>query len=250
MGVTAESDLIARWPLNEESASDTVVDSTGGGATGTPTALAGGNKPTPVADVPSAISSLVRCRSFSQDGYIRVGYQSQLDIGSGDFFLCGWVRVVTVDDFYSLARVDSNGSWFAAWVRTTLKFQSDFDDGTNLTRPTGGSEMDDDAWHWVATAKSGSTGYAIVDDTVVGSADVGDSGNGDFYQDNQDFILGAGAGGNFPLKGKMSDWRLYDKFLSSSERAAIYAGDLDAGTTYDPLTGRALNDPLQGGLVV
>jgi len=79
-------------------------------------------------------------------------------------------------------------------------------------------------WNHVVAVYTGTGAYLYVDG-VLTAARTGISGGNDLTAVGEPILLGVRSGGDYPFVGALDDVRLYNRALTSSEVAALYAGE-------------------------
>lgn len=175
-------------------------------------------------------AGLVAYSGFSAANYFEQPYNSDLDFGTGDFCVMGWVNATTsggtmfhrgaYSGSYSGSAISVACSSDKVWFRIT--------DDAYVTSDSfvGVADVLDSTWHFVTCLRSGSTLYIYVDGRLDASAAVANAA-ASLSNASATARLGLDlAGANQFLNGSLALWRISATAPSADQIAHIYRTEL------------------------
>jgi Concanavalin A-like lectin/glucanases superfamily/PEP-CTERM motif len=232
----AMAGLVSEWRFGETSG--TIAYDNVGGINGT---LSGGATFDPGAGPGQGIYSGAISLNKTSDSYVNMG--NVYPFTSGDFSIVAWVRLTPGDtNFYQVA-----GKQYAGLVSGYGLFTSaPYLGGTELGKagfyatdqspanyPYSTTSINDGAWHQlVGVYSAGGSHQIYVDGTLQGS-----TSSSPIIANTADFLVGGfftGGANTGVFTGLISDVRVYDNALSSTDVNTIYQQVLDSGAVPEP----------------
>jgi type II secretory pathway component PulJ len=209
---SADSSLVGWWKFDDGSGTS-AIDSSGNGNNGT---LING----PTWAIDGKISGALSFNGVNQ--YVDMG--NVLNAGSGDLTVAAWFKTsVAGDSDQGIVAKRNNSFGNEDGYSITINAPgSDFGDGVTGEDDNGpGVKVSADVWHQMVMTIS--RGSELKSTYIDGTLDFTDSISGIGSQNNSlDLRIGASGNGRY-FNGLIDDVRIYNRALSSSEVAALYA---------------------------
>jgi hypothetical protein len=214
--------LVAHWALDEGQPGSTVVDSSGFGNQGTPSA----NPPIPSTDVPPVHYYNPLSLAFNgQDQWIDLGNPAILNLG-GPISMAAWVRTTNIDDYHGVVshgyRWDPN---YNLSLRIFLKqYQFTYWDSVDHMATVPVPAEDLGAWVHLCGVFDGTSYRVYRNGALAGSTS---SMTSPVAASSAIWAIGArapqppGDASDF-LQGQIDDVRIYGRALSDAEVEALH----------------------------
>lgn len=150
--------------------------------------------------------------------YMSVADTSVLQFGTGDYSVSAWVKPTGATDKTAVAKyAGSSSSNF--YLGLTSSGAASFSTGSS-TPLTGGSGLNNNAWHLITGVRVGGVGYLYVDGQQVATgAMTGNASASGSYVGIGKF----GSSGTSYFNGSIDDVRLYKRGITAQEVADLYA---------------------------
>ena len=167
-------------------------------------------------------ADLVAYSGFSASNYLEQPYNSDLDFGTGDFCVMGWVKVGSIGLFQSIVdiRNDALTDGINVFLNSTgQSYFRLFEGGSNSL--VTGSVISTGAWHFLCVTRtnSGATQSIYLD----GSLDVSASVTArDVATVDGTTVVGLSKDGAIPFSGSLALWRISATAPSSDQILRIY----------------------------
>ena len=214
--------LLGHWALDESQPGSLVVDSSGFGSHGTPSA----NPPVPTPDVPPVRFEDPHSRSFNgEDQWIEMGNPAYLNLG-GPTTMAAWVRATSAD---GIRNIVGHGYIWSSEHDFALRINA----GTYMFTTWNGSDhaaiatmpaSDLGTWVHLCGVFDGAT-YSVYRNGVLAAA-TGDTTTPPAGI-NAIWAIGArapqdGSALDYPFQGQIDDVRIFGRALSADEIQALY----------------------------
>ena len=193
-------------------------------------------------------SELVAWSGFSADDYIEQPYNSDLDFGTGDFYVMGWLNTTQGGNDVLLQRSDTGfaGNYFTVFSYTggLIRF-SVLSDNLNST-----VTVNDGEWHLVVARRVSGVSSINID----GTNDTSVAAAGDVDNALAITTLGIRVDGAVPFDGSLALWRIGAGAPSAAQIAEIYAqekklfvanADCTLAGTSDSVVALAYDEPTE-----
>ncbi|GJL86179.1 MAG: hypothetical protein DHS20C02_19540 [Micavibrio sp.] len=231
---TIVDNLVGHWKLDETTGS-TMTDSSPSGNDGTWYDNAN-------TDVGEETTAAVIDDGITFDGVddrINVGDVSELDMGTGSFTVCGWMRTSSAATSQTpfQKRFDIGGSsagWLVYVSSSTGKLRiGSFSDGTNWVLHTDLTSVaiDDEQWRHVAVVfdRTNDIAYTYLDGVKGSNVDIssvtGSISNSYSFRIGQSNL--AGPTDDATWGGEIDDVRVYDTVITASQIGELYKSGAD-----------------------
>jgi len=170
----------------------------------------------------AAGAALVAYSGFSASNYLEEAYSADLDFGTGDYCVMGWVNpssLAGLGYLFGRQNSDATGSRIYAYVAaTTGVVNVAVTDGTGTINLSAGALVVN-AWALVAVIRSGNTCYLYINGIQVASA-----ASPSLTMANATALLRLGVNhtASYPFVGSMALWRIGATAPSADQIAYIY----------------------------
>ena len=164
--------------------------------------------------------------------YIDIGTLSELNT-SGDYSVSTWVKfeatTLSLETIYGAGTATSARAWVIIIDSTTIRFGS----GSAVDDFSPSSALTNGQWYHFVFTVNGTTGEVFLDGSSLGTATVNASASTAF---NDFRIGGLSGGGGFgstvnPIQGKMDEFAVYNRAITSTEVSNIYDNKIYVGPT-------------------
>ena len=160
------------------------------------------------------MGKLVAYSGFSATNYLEMPYNPDLDFGTGDFCVMGWVK--TTDNFGCLFNRGTVGATADLIIDVSLGKLRILDAGSVSLESASG--YDNGAWHFIAAYRSGSTLNLGVNGQIIGST----SNSTDFDNIGAVSRFGLRTDGTSGLNGSLALLRISATAPTAEQIAKIY----------------------------
>ena len=164
-------------------------------------------------------NDLVAYSGFSTNNYLQQPYNSDLDFGTGDFYVMGWVKQPTSAAFrYEFIRdsISSSNRFYIANAVTTGKIRGVITDGSATVLE--GSATFNGTWQFVCMTRSSGTAYLYVNGTQEASGASSQS----VTNTSASAYLGVAPNGTSESNGSLTLWRIGAGAPTAEQIAKIY----------------------------
>jgi hypothetical protein len=181
---------------------------------------------TPTVSAVATGAELKAISGFSASNYLEQPYNSDLDFGTGDFSISGWLKesANSANECVVFRGDSSANNYFQIYIMSdgTIRLRTaNSSTGNNTLNPS--NTIDDGSWHHVTMLRSSSTLSLYVDGISWGS--ISSTAN---ISDPSDatLILGANVGSGNPLtNGSLALWRISATAPSAEQIKEIYEAE-------------------------
>jgi hypothetical protein len=164
-------------------------------------------------------ADLVAYSGFSSSNYLEQPYNSDLDFGTGDFCIMGWIKEPANSVGETVfVRSNTSGEYISIYIVTDGRLQA-VAYSTNNTIVYSSNALDDSVWHHICVVRT-SGGIAIyIDGKFNNTTSI--SGDGDFTNVGATTKFGYQSGSS-ALTGSLALWRISATAPSAEQIAKIY----------------------------
>jgi hypothetical protein len=171
-------------------------------------------------------ADLVAYSGFSSSNYLEQPYNSDLDFGTGDFCMMGWVKTPDTgssnlsilrrqgDTGLGQFRLRSKSGKASIWV-------SD-DNAVTIDEALGTTDIDNNVWHFLAAVKKGTSTLQIYVNGRLEDTDTITAATGSLDSSDATVRLGLNQGGNEPWIGSLALFRISATAPSPEQIKKIY----------------------------
>jgi four helix bundle protein len=233
-GGTLDSGLVGYWTFDGKDTnwgSNTTIDKSGSGNTGTMTNMSTSTSPTP--------GKIGQALNFDGvNDYVEIGDPSVLNFGTGNFSVSTWLYATNNTNFRDPI-LFSNVSVSAGWAIDHIPSSSRLDfQSINSNVRAISTNFTNNVWHHVVGVRNGSTISIYVDGVKGTDATASDDING---------ATSLSIGGRYSLwSGNVDDTRIYSRALSASEIKQLYNAGAAKFNVSQTRTGGTLDSGLVG----
>jgi hypothetical protein len=162
-------------------------------------------------------ADLVAYSGFTSSNYLEQPYNSDLDFGTGDFCIMGWVKTADGNgDIIIRGDAALSGVWFAVGISSTLPRVFVVDTGTDSC--SGSNAVNTDTWVHIVGLRRLGVLELFVDGVLANTL----SQTSDLDNTSATLQVGSRQGGANPLSGSLALWRISATAPTAEQIAKIY----------------------------
>jgi len=170
-------------------------------------------------------AELVAYSGWSNSNYLQQPYNSDLDFGTGDFSVMGWIKLnsnSTVEYVISRDSYASTASRFGVYIDSDGHANFLVDDNTTDRRALGTISIDDSIWHHLVGVYDGSGGVYIYLDGILNASTTGSALN-TINNSSAELAFGNyGGAGSALANGSLALWRVSASAPSAEQIKKMY----------------------------
>jgi hypothetical protein len=165
-------------------------------------------------------ADLVAYSGFSAENYLMQPYNSDLNFGTGDFCIMGWMKTNTISSGGRLINIQSSDKYLNVESHSVNRVRIDFNLGDISTTITGTTAVWTATWNQVLIVRRGD----VMSIYINGNLDLAVDGFDSLSLDDDDAVttLGVDYSKVQPFDGSLALWRISATAPTAEQIAKIY----------------------------